>query len=332
MASSSNAYRVVRDFIQHKMRMSHIYQPVMLRELLKHRGKASVNAIAKALLIRDQSQIEYYEAITKGMVGRVLTKNRGITERVGDEYLLKGFDELSDEEKKDLTDLCEAKIEEYTQKRGKAIWEHRAKSAGYVSGTLRYEVLKRAKFRCELCGVMDKEKALEVDHIIPRNKGGSDDVSNLQSLCYSCNAMKRDRDDVDFRDISESYKHRDIGCAFCDLDAKDVIAENELCFAIRDKFPVTRLHTLIMPKRHVAEYFQLYQPELNATSALMARIRADIVSKDATVGGFNVGVNAGSPAGQTIFHCHIHIIPRRNGDTADPRGGVRGVIPEKQPY
>lgn len=84
-------------------------------------------------------------------------------------------------------------------------------SEGYISGTIRYEVLKRAKFRCELCGVSAEIKALEVDHIVPRNKGGSDDPSNFQALCYSCNAMKRDRDDTDFRKVVESYQHRERG-------------------------------------------------------------------------------------------------------------------------
>ena len=93
----SKTYEALNDFIQHKMRMSHIYQPVMLRELLRHRGKANISTIAKALLIRDQSQIEYYAEITKNMVGRVLTANRGITQRDGDHYVLKGFDDLSQE-------------------------------------------------------------------------------------------------------------------------------------------------------------------------------------------------------------------------------------------
>ena len=332
MVKASAIYQTLCDFIQHQMRMSHIYQPVMLRELLKRRGKANTTSIAKALLSRDQSQIEYYEAITKNMVGKVLTKNREITEREGDEYTLKGFPDLSSEEQQALIQLCDEKIDQYTEKRGKAIWVHRTKSAGYVSGTLRYEVLKRAKFRCELCGVSADKKALEVDHIVPRNHQGTDDLSNLQSLCYSCNAMKRDRDDADFRGVADSYNHREDGCIFCQTDAGRFILENELCYAVRDNFPVTALHTLVIPKRHAADYFELYQPELNAANALLSRLKADIVAADGTVTGFKVGVNAGASAGQTIFHCHIHLIPRRGGDTANPRGGVRGVIPGKQSY
>jgi len=197
---------------------------------------------------------------------------------------------------------------------------------------VKYDVLKRARFRCELCGVSADEKALEVDHIIPRNHGGSDDPTNLQSLCYSCNAMKRDRDDTDFRAIRESYHHRDPGCVFCAIEQERVIAENELAFVIRDGFPVTPLHHLIIPKRHVTGYFELGQAEINAVNQLLHQAKKIIEEADAGVSGFNVGVNTGESAGQTIFHCHIHMIPRRVGDVPNPRGGVRHTIPGKGNY
>jgi len=123
------------------------------------------------------------------------------------------------------------------------MFSHRRKSAGYISGTVRYEVFKRARFRCELCGISAREKALEADHILPRNKGGSDDISNLQALCYTCNAMKRDRDDTDFRGIEASYKHRESSCLFCNMPKKRIMAENELAFVVRDAYPVTAEHT-----------------------------------------------------------------------------------------
>jgi ATP adenylyltransferase len=205
-------------------------------------------------------------------------------------------------------------------------------TAGYISGTLRYEVLKRAKFRCELCGISADEKALEVDHIIPCNMGGSDDITNLQALCYSCNAMKRDRDDADFRRIAASYQNRQAGCLFCEIDGGRVIAENELCYSIRDEYGVTEHHTLIIPKRHISGFFDLYQPEINGIHALLADSKQEIEKLDDRVSGFNVGINSGEDAGQTILHCHIHLIPRRKGDVEDPRGGVRGIIAEKQKY
>jgi len=304
----------------------------MLQELLQRRGAASKREIAQALLSHDESQIEYYEQITSNMVGRVLTKNHGVTSRDGDNYSLNNFDQLTGAEVKELTELCERKIKDYIEKRGERIWEHRTKSSGYIPGTVRYEVLKRAKYRCELCGVLDSDKALEVDHIIPRNNGGADDITNFQALCYSCNSMKRDRDNTDLRGIADSYNHRQAGCVFCEISKGRIIAENALCVAIRDAYPVTDGHTLIIPKRHVSDYFELHQPERNAIDALLRTTRDATLAGDQTVTGFNVGANAGVDAGQTVFHCHVHLIPRRKGDVENPRGGVRGVVPAKQHY
>ena len=181
-------------------------------------------------------------------------------------------------------------------------------------------------------GISADDRALEVDHILPRNHGGQDDLSNFQALCYSCNAMKRDRDDTDFRGISSSYKDTESGCLFCEMPEERIIAENELAYAIYDAFPVTNLHTLIIPKRHVSDFFSLYQPEKNAMSNLLDLQRQEILNSDPSVTGFNVGNNIGEDAGQTIMHCHTHLIPRRHSDVAEPRGGVRGVIPDKQKY
>jgi ATP adenylyltransferase len=105
-----------------------------------------------------------------------------------------------------------------------------------------------------------------------------------------------------------------------------------LCYSIRDAFPVTELHTLIIPKRHVADYFDLYQPERNAIDQMLQNQRKSILELDNSVTGFNVGANVGQSAGQTVFHVHVHLIPRRDGDVSEPRGGVRGVIPSKQRY
>lgn len=167
---------------------------------------------------------------------------------------------------------------------------------------------------------------------MPRSQGGTDDASNLQALCYSCNAMKRDRDSTDFREVSKSYEDRQVGCLFCEIPNRRIIVQNELAYAIRDGFPVTNLHTLIIPKRHIATYFDLYQPEINACNQLMSEAKDEIEANDKSVSGFNVGINSGSSAGQTVFHCHIHFIPRREGDVDNPRGGVRHLIPNKGFY
>lgn len=327
----SSPYTNLYQFVSNRMRMSHVYQPVMLMTLLENGGSCTVKDIARAILAHDQSQLEYYQKITNQMPGRVL-RNHDIVTKQGKSYRLNGNDELTDDQRQHLIDLCQSKLDEYIAKRGERIWQHRKLSNGYVSGTLRYEVFKRAKFRCELCGCSAEEKALEVDHIIPRNKGGTDDIENLQALCYSCNAMKRDRDDTDFRAIRESYKHREPGCLFCEIPEERIIAENSLAYAIRDGYPVTEHHTLIIPKRHIAEYFELGRPEINACNELMYGIRKEVLKLDSSVTGFNIGMNAGEDAGQTIFHCHIHLIPRRKGDVENPRGGVRHVIAGKGYY
>lgn len=333
--SRTPSFEQLAHYIREKMRMSHIYQPVMLEVLLRQGGAASTEDIAKALLSHDRSQVEYYELRTKNMVGKVLTKN-DIVAPIKEGQRIVGYrlktTELSEGELVALTELCQQRLADYVDRRGDDIWDHRGIGGGYLPGSARYEVLKRAKHRCELCGAHEEHAALHVDHIIPRAKGGSDTLSNFQALCVTCNTNKRDRDDTDFRGVLASYQERAPDCLFCKAEERRIIAENELCYAIHDKYPVTPNHTLVMPKRHVADYFDLYQPELNAINSLLQEQRARILAEDRSVTGFNVGINAGRDAGQTVFHVHVHLIPRRKGDGPDPRGGVRGVIPEKQAY
>lgn len=331
MDTEQPIYSQLVEFISSRMRLSHIYQPVMMMTLLRNQGSATVEEIAKEFLVRDESQIDYYSHITKRMPSKVLS-DHGIVKRDKNECFLIGFDSLNRDQIDSLLQACQERMDQYLEKRGHAIFEHRKKSSGYISGTLRYDVLKSAKFRCELCGISGEEKALEVDHIVPRNKGGSDDISNLQALCYSCNAMKRDRDDTDFREVRETLEHRKQGCLFCENLDDRIIVKNELANAIYDEFPVTHLHTLIVPKRHIASYFDLGRPELNACNLLLDQMKSSILQQDSGVTGFNIGVNIGEDSGQTIFHCHIHLIPRRKDDVGNPRGGVRGVIPAKQNY
>ena len=121
-------------------------------------------------------------------------------------------------------------------------------------------------------------------------------------------------------------------CLFCRVNAKQLVSEDEFCYAVKDSFPVTEFHTLIIPKRHVASYFDLNSSEVSALHEMLVEMKRTIEAKDNSVTGFNIGVNAGKDAGQSIFHVHVHLIPRRNGDVENPRGGVRGVIPQKQKY
>ena len=121
-------------------------------------------------------------------------------------------------------------------------------------------------------------------------------------------------------------------CIFCDIDAFDVQAENDYAYVINDAFPITEMHALIIPKRHVKTYFDLNADELRACHDLLNSMRSGILDEDSSVEGFNIGMNNGTVAGQTIDHCHIHLIPRREGDVINATGGVRNIIPDMGDY
>ena len=122
-------------------------------------------------------------------------------------------------------------------------------------------------------------------------------------------------------------------CRFCYGNIADrVVEELGTVIAIADGYPVTEGHLLIVPKRHIADYLQMSRRERDDADDLIRLLAGDIRQKDHEVTGFNIGANCGESAGQTIFHAHIHLIPRRDGDTPNPKGGVRGVIPGKRAY
>ena len=121
-------------------------------------------------------------------------------------------------------------------------------------------------------------------------------------------------------------------CIFCNLDQSRIEIENTYALSFKDLYPVTEGHTLFIPKRHVQSFFDLNNNEKEAIFELLELERKKLIQQDNLITGFNIGINDGSDAGQTVMHCHVHLIPRRNGDMTDPRGGVRGVIPEKQSY
>ncbi len=121
-------------------------------------------------------------------------------------------------------------------------------------------------------------------------------------------------------------------CLFCNIKESGVAHENDLAYASYDSYPVSKDHCLIIPKRHIKDYFSLSQNELIACDELIKTVKNEIINKDQSVKGFNIGTNIGKDSGQSIFHCHIHLIPRRAGDVENPQGGVRSVIPNKQHY
>ena len=121
-------------------------------------------------------------------------------------------------------------------------------------------------------------------------------------------------------------------CIFCNLPKDRIINEYKYFYIIRDLYPVTNLHSLVIPKRHVVSYFECNQNEYDEIPIILNTQKTELRLTDESITGFNIGMNIGEDAGQTVFHFHIHIIPRRKGDVDNPKGGIRGVIPSKQKY
>ncbi len=121
-------------------------------------------------------------------------------------------------------------------------------------------------------------------------------------------------------------------CIFCKIREEELQFENQLAYSSIDSYPVSEFHSLIVPKRHVETYFELTYEEIQACNELILKTKEKILIQDSSVKGFNIGTNAGKIAGQSIMHCHIHLIPRREGDVDNPQGGVRSVVPKKQHY
>ena len=315
----------LKDFLLTKMSMSHIYQPVLIRALIDAGGSATVRQLAHEFLGLDESQLIYYERKIRKMPAKVLRKRRVIAQK-GNLVSLT-VPRLTLQQRAELKKICDQRLQDYIVRNGISIWDYRLIDNQGVNDDLRFRVLREARGRCALCGASNKDTPLHIDHIIPRNKGGETIYENLQALCQKCNCTKRDRDTTDFRSYGEGV--RPAGIPFF---RKPRLCENRLAFAVLDGHPVTKGHTLICPKRSFAELFEASEAELKAVWELAKRRKRQLTQADSRITGFNFGVNSGASAGQTIFHCHFHLIPRRNGDMADPTGGVRGVIPEKMNY
>ncbi len=121
-------------------------------------------------------------------------------------------------------------------------------------------------------------------------------------------------------------------CPFCEPEEHRILGEEGPCLALRDLYPVSPGHALIIPRRHIASFREMSEEEWAAAFKLIHHMCERLTENDPVVQGFNIGINDGPAAGQTVMHAHLHIIPRREDDVSDPRGGVRGVIPCKARY
>jgi len=319
----------LKKFLTSNMKMSQIYQPLLIKTLIDSGGSATIRQLAFSFLSQDESQLQYYEKRIKEMPVKVLSKH-GVVSKTGDLISL-NIEKLSFQQKAEIKKICEEKLLGYVTNRGLAIWDHRVIDEESISHPLYIRVLKDAYGRCALCGATKDDKPLHIDHIIPRSKGGKTIYENLQVLCATCNQKKSNKDMTDYRSIIQ--KANDANCVFC-RSGRKVLCEDShaLSYAIEDKYPVSKGHTLIIPRRHVTDYFDLAQREVMAIDELIRVRQKQLVGSDSKIRGFNIGTNCGKAGGQTIFHAHVHLIPRYDRDVKDPRGGVRGVIPDKMRY
>lgn len=318
---------LLKEFLEKKMSMSGPYQPVVIKLLLESGGKCSIESIAKFLSSMDLDSIDYYKSKLKIHPKKVLTKH-GVANFESNMFLLSESMMLSLSETKELIEICNSKIAEYYSRD----LQSEQKNSGW--GLKRVKLITEKPY-CELCGQRPggkKKILLDIDHILPRSKGGSDDIENLQVLCHECNRGKNNNLIKSAKDAHDDYLAKDSECIFCNIEKGRIVFENDYIFVIKDKFPVTEGHTLIIPKRHVSDATELTDIEYLNIMRSMKDMTNEIKSSDNTVKGFNVGFNIGADGGQTVFHAHFHIIPRRQGDIDNSTGGIRNVIPGKGKY
>jgi hypothetical protein len=206
------------------------------------------------------------------MVGKVLTGN-GITRYERGAYGLVGGEELSDAERDQLLELCRQRLDAFREQRGEDVGclLTQKPAASPTGAATAPRSAARSNTGCSpgpkaaanaaapaVAWQTPHQRALEVDHIVPRNQGGSDDLSNLQSLCFRCNAAKR----------------WEAGCVFCALEGSGrVLLENDRALCIADAYPVTPGRSLVIPRRHGADGLALHQPEWNAVVELVHSIQ-----------------------------------------------------------
>lgn len=161
-----------------------------------------------------------------------------------------------------------------------------------------------------------------------------------QKKTYQCNVILNSKsffrnencEIYEYQHYNQIKKTENTDCPFCSPDSdRELLVESATAYAIYDKFPVNDGHALIIPKRHCSDYFQLTFKEQAACIFMLNKVK-EVVSAKFNPDGFNIGINIGEKAGQTVNHVHIHLIPRYKGDVEEPRGGVRGIIPNKQKY
>jgi diadenosine tetraphosphate (Ap4A) HIT family hydrolase len=322
-------FEQLRNFITRKIKPDRVDEFLMIRCLIQAGGSATPRQLARSFVLEDENQVLLYEEKIKELPLKALSK-AGVVE-YSEGLISLTPRKLTPLQKAVLRVLCEQKLKEHAGKRGLKIWDEQLSAAETIPDDLRYQALKDSDGRCELCGATKQQRPLHVSHIIPPTREGKTELDNLQVLCSKCSDTKSSMNRTDFRNLV--FTESDPTCPFCLPNIKPrVTAENGTVAAIPDRNPVTRGHTLVIPIRHTQDFFSMTTQERRDAENLIRFLRNKAVRQDRTIVGFNIGTNCGTTAGQTIMHAHIHLIPRREDDTLNPKGGVRAVIPDKMSY
>ena len=254
------------EFIDTKMRMSHIYQPLLIQSLVESGGQATLRELAVKFLSEEEAEIQEMMKTIKTMPVHVLSaknKNRKkpiVEERDGVVRLLAKPADLK--ERAEILGACARKLHEYVARRGEGIWNHKWLNSP-AGGSMRLRVLEAGGRRCAICGATHKDRLLDVDHIIPRSKGGPSTFENLQVLCSKCNRAKGNRSDRDFR-VAEPESHTDGDNTLSALPTlTDFPAENDLARAVWQDIDTGR-HMCILSKRYVTSFAELQSQEVLA--------------------------------------------------------------------
>lgn len=284
------------NFIQKKMRMTHIYQPMMIKTLLESNDTASVEDIARGFLNEDKTQLNYYMKIVRRWPHDTLTRKHKIAkyDKATKKYALL-LDDISQQQRRRLIEMCELRLQEFIDK-DPWIQKFRELDKRSMSGSLRYDILAKSKGVCVACGAKSQDAFLHVDHIIPVSLGGVTEPDNLQALCDKCNMQKRNRDNTDFLLWQKrlEFKHGQ-----CDLCKKPLGAtSNSMAYVIKDK---TR--SLIIPHRHVGSFVDMIPAEKQLCLTLVDQaiecMRQDPHTDRFDVHGFDGAHSSG--------HCRISI-------------------------
>jgi diadenosine tetraphosphate (Ap4A) HIT family hydrolase len=229
-------------------------------------------------------------------------------------------------DREEILKICDSKLDDYYAKHPTDL------DTNNGWGRKRILMLEKQPF-CSLCGAKPSlDVELDIDHILPDSKGGSDEIENLQVLCHSCNRAKGNYLLKSSKDIHHLALNENETCIFCKLPKERVMFENEYIKVVRDIYPVSNGHTLFIPKRHIQNAFELTDQEMLWIFKIAKLESGNLIKNDKSIEGFNTGFNIGKAAGQSVMHVHFHLIPRRTDDTPEAFGGIRNVIAGKGKY